>query len=165
MENFAQDQILRSPSFLRGCSNYASPHALPPLKFHSGLLGPHTVSSFGLYDEHSDDDDDDGDGNESEFEANESIASAPDETDDNYSETSVEETSRYGANYAKGHQIRSVGHQESLLNRGLSTMNLKVEIPRSIRSLNHLGLSASSTEQFMTPTGDGNTPQTLQVKY
>ncbi|KAL8152252.1 hypothetical protein V2J09_010012 [Rumex salicifolius] len=158
----SQDQIPKSPSFLRGCSNYTampSPHALPPLKFHSGLLGTHSVSTYALFNENGDDEEDEyADGTESEYEGTESVASVPDETYDNYSETSVEETSRYDANHAKVH-VRSDG---SLLNRGSSTMNLKVEIPQNVRRLNHLGLGAS-TEKFLTPTGDEITPQNVQI--
>ncbi|XXG72373.1 hypothetical protein AAC387_Pa07g1485 [Persea americana] len=55
------------PTMLHNSKNYLSPKAMPPLKFYSGFLGPHSGVGVG-----SEDDD-------------ESVASVPDDIDASYS--------------------------------------------------------------------------------
>ena len=76
-EKTGSDLFPKSPLAFNG-TGFMSSHVLPPLKFHSGLLSPHSLASPCLDD---DDDDDDGD-----FDVNESIASVPFEEDGDYSD-------------------------------------------------------------------------------
>ncbi|XVF81368.1 hypothetical protein PTKIN_Ptkin15bG0149500 [Pterospermum kingtungense] len=107
------DSFPKSP-LIYNTASLLSPHVLPPpMKFRSGLLGPHCVIAPGL------DDDDD-----------ESVASV---SDDN---------AGYGYGYGCGNGNESFSDEEevfgsnrcnSKLTRGFSKQNLKVELPDTNR--------------------------------
>ncbi|KAK9285459.1 hypothetical protein L1049_024652 [Liquidambar formosana] len=78
-DKFACETFPKSP-LVYNTDSYMSPHVMPPLKFRSGLLAPHSVVALST----DDDEDDDGDDNES-------VGSAPEDLDYNYSEVFEEE--------------------------------------------------------------------------
>lgn len=129
-EKLACDAFPKSP-LSYSINGYASPHVLPPLKFRSGFLGPHSTVNLGI-DDHTED---------------ESVASAPDDTDENYSEISEEEEfgpekpfaplydeelfhSQSRRNLNPGALNRSDHRIVSSINRGQSKENLKIEVPK-----------------------------------
>ncbi|GMG98846.1 hypothetical protein Nepgr_000686 [Nepenthes gracilis] len=147
-EKFAYDQIPKSP-LLHGTGNFMSPHALPPLKkFHSGLLCPPRIATF---------DDECNYDNGYSYGDDESVASAPDDLDGKYSDNE-EEVSKsnsngalekpiacgydedivgLGASKIENSSMRSSMHHTSLINRGLSQISLKIEVPDSIRRFSY----------------------------
>ncbi|PSS16057.1 Epidermin biosynthesis protein like [Actinidia chinensis var. chinensis] len=133
--------IPRSPLAFNS-SNYTSSHVLPPLKFHSGLLGPRNTVTLSLDSNEEDDDDDDEDDDES-------VASAPDDSGGNYSE---EDSFRYsdveslekpiekcyekamsGSNLNKTLNQTTISRHGSTLNKGLLMGNLQIEVPENCR--------------------------------
>ncbi|KAL6330362.1 hypothetical protein AAG906_040290 [Vitis piasezkii] len=129
-EKLACDAFPKSP-LSYNTNGYASPHVLPPLKFRSGFLGPHSTVTLGL-DDHT------------EEEEEESVASAPDDTDGNYSEVSEEEELELEKPFAPFydeeifHSLsrrnlnpsalnRSDHRNVSSINRGVSKENLRIE--------------------------------------
>lgn len=98
----------------------SSSHVLPPLKFHSGLLGAHNtvaLSTDSNEDEYEDEDDCDGDDNDSE-----SVASAPDELHLHYSDEEIFNLK------SKMNSNPGLGLRPTLI-RGLSKENLRIEVP------------------------------------
>nr|GMD84221.1 Epidermin biosynthesis protein like [Ipomoea batatas] len=98
----------------------SSSHVLPPLKFHSGLLGAHNtvaLSTDSNEDEYEDEDDYDGDDNDSE-----SVASAPDELHLHYSDEEIFNLK------SKMNSNPGLGLRPTLI-RGLSKENLRIELP------------------------------------
>ncbi|KAL6312071.1 hypothetical protein AAG906_027278 [Vitis piasezkii] len=135
-EKLACDAFPKSP-LSYNTNGYASPHVLPPLKFRSGFLGPHSTVTLGL-DDHT------------EEEEEESVASAPDDTDGNYSEVSEEEELELEKPFAPFydeeifHSLsrrnlnpsalnRSDHRNVSSINRGVSKENLKIEVPENCK--------------------------------
>lgn len=113
-----QDSFPKSP-LTYNTASLLSPHVLPPpLKFRSGLLGPHCVISPGL----GEDDDDD----------HESVASV---SDDNagcgygyrYGNVNVNES------FSDEEEVFESNKCSSKLSRGFSKQNLKVELPDTNR--------------------------------
>ncbi|GAB2285161.1 hypothetical protein Dimus_019614 [Dionaea muscipula] len=112
----AADSIQMSRSPL-ACTNgiYMPPHTiLPPLKFHSGLIAAHRVSSsieyscaYGDYDD-------------------ESVGSVPADSDGKYQEDVESSDTGVSATSVAG------GHK-SLINRESSMVNLKIQVPESVR--------------------------------
>ena len=134
-EKLACDAFPKSP-LSYNTNGYASPHVLPPLKFHSGFLGPHSTVTLGL-DDHTE-------------EEEESVASAPDDTDGNYSEVSEEEELELEKPFAPFydeeifHSLsrrnlnpsalnRSDHRNVSSINRGVSKENLRIEVPENCK--------------------------------
>ncbi|KAL2476566.1 hypothetical protein Adt_37302 [Abeliophyllum distichum] len=119
-------------------SGYTSSHVLPPLKFHSGLLGPRSTMSLSVGSD--EDDSDDYNDNESE-----SVGSGPDEIYGNHSDEEMVErpvikgfdegmfslNSSTSLNHSRGNgeAIR----YGSTINRGLSKEDLKIEVPGNVR--------------------------------
>ncbi|XVF31964.1 hypothetical protein REPUB_Repub17cG0040800 [Reevesia pubescens] len=102
-----QDSFPKSP-LIYNTATLLSPHILPPpLKFRSGLLGPHCVIAPHL-------DDDDGDGNDEE-----SVASVSDDTGN--------------GNFSDEEEVFERANCSSKLSRGFSKQNLKVELPDTNR--------------------------------
>ena len=134
-EKLACDAFPKSP-LSYNTNGYASPHVLPPLKFRSGFLGPHSTVTLGL-DDHTE-------------EEEESVASAPDDTDGNYSEVSEEEELELEKPFAPFydeeifHSLsrrnlnpsalnRSDHRNVSSINRGVSKENLRIEVPENCK--------------------------------
>lgn len=93
-------------------------HVLPPLKFHSGLLGAHNTVALST-DSNEDDEYDDYDGDDNDTE---SVASAPDELDLHYSDEDMFNLK------SKLNSNPGLGIRPTLI-RGLSKENLRVEVP------------------------------------
>lgn len=126
-----------------------SPHVLPPLKFHSGLLVPHTslVSRSIIVDDDHDDNDDADD-----HDHDESVASAPDDLDGNYSDESTSISNDFVSlgNPVVAHDDVQVedthinlqnitnlnrhgSSSSSSVYRGLSKENLSIQLPHNFR--------------------------------
>ncbi|GFZ05173.1 hypothetical protein Acr_17g0007450 [Actinidia rufa] len=127
--------IPRSPLAFNS-SNYMSSHVLPPLKFHSSLLGPRNTVTLSLDSNEEDDDD-------------ESVASAPDDSGGNYSEedgfrySDVESLEKpvencyqkemFGSNLSTNWNQTTISRHGSTLNKGLLMENLRIEVPENYR--------------------------------
>ena len=127
--------IPRSPLAFNS-SNYMSSHVLPPLKFHSSLLGPRNTVTLSLDSNEEDDDD-------------ESVASALDDSGGNYSEedgfrySDVEslekpvekcyEKEMFGSNLRTNLNQTTISRHGSTLNKGLLMENLRIEVPENYR--------------------------------
>lgn len=117
-------------------------HALPPLKFHSGLLGPRNPVSLSLG---ASSNEEDYYNDESDAAYCESMGSVNDEVEDNCSdeefisksildgfEVAMFDVKKTGnLNQVRGTTTRSMGsrHASCVLNRGLSKENLQIEVP------------------------------------
>ncbi|CAK9315428.1 unnamed protein product [Citrullus colocynthis] len=131
-------------------SGFMSSHALPPLKFHSGLLPLHSLASPCLDDE---DDDDDGD-----YDINESIASVPFEEDGVYSDDDGmgfqdfdEDAFSYQSSVYSG-GIKAPGTRNISINRGHLKENLRIEVPVNLRRFPDGKLGARNfPPKFSTP--------------
>lgn len=166
-ERTAPDPFPKSPSFINNNGSFTpSSHALPPLKFHSGLLAvPPSLVVSSL--ENEDDDDDDGDDDDDD---DESIASVSDST---YSYEDIlmkprehlyEEEELFGyrpSTYAKSGKV-NVGLESrngSLLNKGFMSESLRIEVPdhnfRRFTTDCELGVKKSTVLKTSTP-GAGN---------
>ncbi|XP_010552075.1 PREDICTED: uncharacterized protein LOC104822527 [Tarenaya hassleriana] len=129
-ENLSPGAFPRSPLPLTSTGNFASPHGLPPLKFH-GLLAPHMLVSPCIRDGENDEDED------------ESVASVSDVGDggdlsdydmdvDDDDDDEEEEMMMVGRRYDEG-EVFGYG-STSKLNRGiLKDQNLRIEIPNGNR--------------------------------
>lgn len=133
-EKIGPDLFPKSPLSLNGSGFMSSP-VLPPLKFHSGLLAPHSLASPCL-----DDDDDHGD------DVDESIASVPFEEDGIYSDEDglgfrdsdfLEKPvgqDFYEDVYGYQSSVNSGGTRNiSSINRGPLKEDLKIELPVNLR--------------------------------
>ncbi|CAL5364078.1 unnamed protein product [Camellia sinensis] len=143
-ENFDHEFIAPRSPLSFNSSTYMSPHVLPPLKFHSGLVGPHNTVTVSLGSNDEDDDDSDDD---------ESVASVPNDPGGNYSEEeglrysdveslekSVEKSydnDMFGSKLNKNLNQSTVfgleGGQGSTLNKGLLMEDLRIEVPKNYR--------------------------------
>ncbi|XP_059661311.1 uncharacterized protein LOC132307532 [Cornus florida] len=128
----------KSPLAYHSSNSYMSTHVLPPLKFHSSLLGPHNTATLGVDSDEDDKDD-------------ESVASGPDDLDENYSEEEglrdsdtdflekpVEqyyEEEIFGARSNTKLNQSKVARSEGryVLNRGDSKESLRIEVPENVR--------------------------------
>ncbi|CAI9088988.1 OLC1v1023465C1 [Oldenlandia corymbosa var. corymbosa] len=173
--------IPRSPIGLGSTSS----HILPPLKFHSGLLGPHNPVASSL-DSSSEDNygsDDYDDGYESE-----SVASVPDELDGICPEEEGLDEAITSGSREQIHNQKStavLNHMRGTgnvglrfgpkLNRGLSKEYLRIEVPESTRRYTDTELGfedriaaanrssrlpdiLQSHSAYATPVGDLGTP-------
>ena len=132
-------------------SGFMSSHALPPLKFHSGLLPLHTLASPS---HNYEDDDDDGD-----YDINESIASVPFEEDGGYSDDDGlgfqdfdDDAFSYQSSVYSG-GIKAPGTRSMCsINRGHLKENLRIEVPVNLRRCHDgkLGLR-NFPHKFSTP--------------
>ncbi|KAL8144851.1 hypothetical protein AgCh_003172 [Apium graveolens] len=122
-------------------STYKSTHVLPPLKFHSGLLG----SQVKLNLESSDDDDYDYDEN-----CGESVASVTDDFGENYSEddefggTNVERYEEGGFGLegsAKGVKVNNALN----LNKGPLQENLRIQVPDNRKGFRGEGAQSATS--------------------
>lgn len=110
-------------------NSYMSTHILPPLKFHSGLLTPHSIVAPPL----GKGDDDDWGSDE------ESVASVPDDMDCSYTDEEDDSLKpvlhRYDEEEVFGHMphTRVKSGTGRPLNRGLAMEKLKIEVPRTSR--------------------------------
>ncbi|KAF8410912.1 hypothetical protein HHK36_003449 [Tetracentron sinense] len=164
-EKIYLDPVPKSPSVYNSKS-YLSPHILPPLKFHSGLLGPRSTVTLSL-----DDNDDE----------SESVASVPDDMDGNSSEAFEDEglgssdtdwlekpvvpcydeelfcvKSSKNLNYVP--DSGSDGRHGSSVNRGSSKKNLRIEVPENVSSSKDGDLGMRGHAQRNTTPGVRDTP-------
>ncbi|XP_010252941.1 PREDICTED: uncharacterized protein LOC104594363 isoform X2 [Nelumbo nucifera] len=147
-EKITVDSVLQSP--LYNNKNYFSPQILPPLKFYSGLLGPHSTVSLGL-------DDDD-----------ESVASVPDDLDGNsYDGFEVEDLGSSDTDLVDKPSVQCYDEEQSNANssnnlnweptkltekrhvtsmtRGPSKENLRIDVPQ--------GIKECARRRYSTPGG------------
>ncbi|CAK9151820.1 unnamed protein product [Ilex paraguariensis] len=131
------EYLLPKSPVLYNSSTSMSSHILPPLKFHSGLLGPHNTVTLSINSDKDSYDDN---------EETESVASAPDEVDGNYSEEEELEKpaincydeeifgmkSSMKLNGSRGDGPK--GRYGSTLNRGLLMENLRIDVPENART-------------------------------
>ncbi|XP_056699511.1 uncharacterized protein [Spinacia oleracea] len=155
VDNFECGTVFKSSPFLRNRSNYMSPKTLPPLKFHSGLLGKHSISTFDICE--SDEQTVSNDSDE------ESVASAPYDMDGYYSENFNQKFSRCNdVNMPILHDndeeiidLQASTNLRSrqplpLINRGLSKIDLTVKLPDRTKRFNDVVLDKHS-EHYMAP--------------
>ncbi|XP_057954737.1 uncharacterized protein LOC131148823 isoform X2 [Malania oleifera] len=165
-EKFGSNSFPKSPLVCNSPSCVSSP-VLPPLKFHSGLLGSHSIVAPIL-----DADDDDGtDDND------ESVASAPDALDGNCSDLLEDESSEHNYTDFSGKPsvwccneeildlktspklnqntiTRSNGCRGSSIIRGLSKENISIDIPVKFERRNDGELrSMGCAQRNLTPGG------------
>uniref|UniRef100_A0A803M875 Uncharacterized protein n=1 Tax=Chenopodium quinoa TaxID=63459 RepID=A0A803M875_CHEQI len=158
VDNFEYGTVFKSSPLLRSGSNYMSPKTLPPLKFHSGLLGKHSTSTFDLCesDKHTVSNDSD----------EESVASAPYDMDGYFSENFDQDFSRCNdikdfekpilhdndeeiTDLQASTNLRSK-QPVALINRGSSNVDLKVELPKATKRFSDMVLNKHE-EHYMTP--------------
>ncbi|XP_021989472.1 uncharacterized protein LOC110886025 isoform X1 [Helianthus annuus] len=134
-------------------ATYKSSNILPPLKFHSSLLGSHNLEANNFNDYEDDDDDDDyGDHDES-------VGSASDDMDCTFSEGEEFNEEIFNVNFVKS--PKQVGPNKSTLNRGIIKDDLSVEVPRKTRSFTETGWHGGASthlSNYGTPIADLGTP-------
>ncbi|XP_010036107.1 uncharacterized protein LOC104425188 isoform X1 [Eucalyptus grandis] len=124
------DPFPKSPLGFSG-NSYMSTHSLPPLKFHSGLLTPHSIVAPPL-GKGSDDDDDWGSDEES-------VASVPEDMDCSYTDEEDDSSKpvlrRYDEEQVFGHMppTRAKSGTGRPLNRGSAMEDLQIEVPGTCR--------------------------------
>lgn len=139
-EEFDQKYSIRVPRSPLASISSAS-HALPPLKFHSGLLGPRNTVSLSLGSSNEEDYcyNDENDAADSE-----SMGSVNDEVEDNCSDEELMSKSILDGFDVAMFDVKKIGnlnqvrgtttstgsrHASCVLNRGLSKENLHIEVP------------------------------------
>ncbi|XP_021776496.1 uncharacterized protein LOC110740316 [Chenopodium quinoa] len=158
VDNFEYGTVFKSSPLLRSGSNYMSPKTLPPLKFHSGLLGKHSTSTFDLCE--SDEQTVSNDSDE------ESVASAPYDMDGYFSENFDQEFSSCNGikdfekpilhdNDEETTDLQASTNLRSkqpvpLINRGSSNIDLRVELPKTTKRFSDMVLEKQE-EHYMTP--------------
>ncbi|OVA02029.1 hypothetical protein BVC80_2535g1 [Macleaya cordata] len=166
-ERLSIDPVPLSPSVYNS-KNHLSPHILPPLKFHSGLLGPHITVTLCL----DDDDDDD----------EESVASVSYDMDDNYSDVFEEEglgssdtdfsdkpslircynRELFGVESTTNLAEESINISDrqngSSVNRG-SKENLRIDVPGNIRRFADGDFSSRACSQLKSTPGCRDQPR------
>lgn len=154
-EKLPHDPFPRSPLLYNDNTSLLSPHGLPPLKFHSGLLQPHSVLAPRLYDGEDDND----------VEEDESVASVSSNMDvDNFEEEDfLDKAGEELYNEDKGEMF---GYKSCniKLNRGLLN-NLKIEVPESNRRFTDGDLGFKKVSQkILTPSGGSNISSQLRER-
>ncbi|KAJ4730295.1 Pesticidal crystal cry8Ba protein [Melia azedarach] len=154
-EKLPHDPFPGSPLLYNDNTSLLSPHGLPPLKFHSGLLQPHSVLAPRLYDGEDDDD----------VEEDESVASVSSNMDvDNFEEEDLlDKAGEELYNEDKGEMF---GYKSCniKLNRGLLN-NLKIEVPESNRRFTDGDLGFKKVSQkILTPSGGSNISSQLRER-
>lgn len=115
------DRFLRSPLGYSP-NSFMSTRVLPPARFHTGLLTPHS-----LVDENDD--------NEESVDDSESVAFVPDDMDCGYSEEEEDDPLQrpIGHNLIGELPRTSLKSAAGTLNRGFGMENLTVEVPTELR--------------------------------
>nr|XP_043624942.1 uncharacterized protein LOC122596431 [Erigeron canadensis] len=111
-------------------TTFKSSNLLPPLKFHSGLLGSHSLEP-NSYNDYEDDDYDDYDDHD------ESVGSASDDMDCTISEGEEFNEEIFNVNLVKAQA--PIGPNKSTLNKGMIKENLSVEVPMNTRKFTEAG--------------------------
>lgn len=107
---------------------YKSSNILPPLKFHSSLLGSHNLETNSFNDYEDDDYD---------YDHDESVGSASDDMDCTFSEGEEFNEEMLNVDPIKAHV--PIGLNKSTLNRGIINKNLCVEVPQKMRKFTETG--------------------------
>jgi hypothetical protein len=154
-EKISADPFPKSPlAYKYNCDTVMSSPSLPPLKFNSGFLAPHSLVTPYL--------DDDA----------ESVASVPDDDEADYSDEEVLGSNnndidfldnpilqRYGEEQIYGYKsIPSLSRgRGSSVNRGLFMENLRIEVPESLRRYTDGELRTRRyAQKDTTPCGGGS---------
>ncbi|KAK2647676.1 hypothetical protein Ddye_015165 [Dipteronia dyeriana] len=164
-ERLSHDLFPKSPILYTTTTNTSlmSPHGLPPLKFHSGFLKPHSVLAPRL-DQNVDYEDEDG---------NESVASVSENMDtnsDNEEDYGDDDDLRSsGVDFSENNPVERIYSEEEeeevlgykngygiKLNKGLMN-NLKIEVPNcgNRRFTDGESGTRNSSRMFSTPCGSG----------
>ncbi|KAL9251281.1 hypothetical protein AKJ16_DCAP03463 [Drosera capensis] len=131
------NQMPRSPLvFTNGI--YMSPSTMPSLNFHSCLIGPHRVATI--------DDENDSHGN-----FDESVGSATPTYSDGKYQQEVSESSDTGVS-----EMSFGCLHESLINRGSSMMNLKIEVPSGLRRFSDADINDTAQRYCTSSVGAGH---------
>ncbi|KAF6141359.1 hypothetical protein GIB67_008536 [Kingdonia uniflora] len=136
-ERFGLDPVPRSPSFYNS-QNHLSSQVLPPLKFHSGLLGHHTTATLGLDDDES----------VGSIDMDESAASV--DMDESYSDECEGLGSSDSSDLFSKLSIPCCDQKPSkiltpgIINRDSSKENLRVDVPQNIRRYTNGGQRIST---------------------
>jgi hypothetical protein len=158
-EKIAADPFPKSPlAYKYNSDTVMSSPILPPLKFNSGLLAPHSLVAPYL----DDDDDDDA----------ESVASVPDDDDADYSDEEVLGYNNNDIDFLDNPILQRYGDQKtygyksstslsrgrgSSVNRGLFKENLRIEVPESLRRYTDGELGTRRyAQKDTTPSGGGS---------
>lgn len=130
-----------------------SPHSLPPLKFHAGLIQPHSLLAPRLGDSEDD---------EGNNYVDESVASVSDDMDLTYSDEDDEHL-RY-CNEAEEKETFGYKSSNTKLNRGLLN-SLKIEVPESNKRFTDgdLGIQKSS-HKTLTPSAGSSISSLLRER-
>lgn len=130
-----------------------SPHSLPPLKFHAGLIQPHSLLAPRLGDSEDD---------EGNNYVDESVASVSDDMDLTYSDEDDEHL-RY-CNEAEEEETFGYKSSNTKLNRGLLN-SLKIEVPESNQRFTDgdLGIQKSS-HKTLTPSAGSSISSLLRER-
>ncbi|KAI3774836.1 hypothetical protein L1987_49398 [Smallanthus sonchifolius] len=134
-------------------TTYKSSNILPPLKFHSSLLGSHNLETNSFNDYEDDDDDDDYGDND------ESVGSASDDMDCTFSEGEEFNEEIFNVKFVKS--PKQVGPNKSTLNKGMIKDDLSVEVPKKTRNFTETGWHGGASTHlstYGTPVADLGTP-------
>ncbi|KAL7597821.1 hypothetical protein Lser_V15G24866 [Lactuca serriola] len=116
-------------------TTYKSSNPLPPLKFHSSILGSHNLETNDYEEDDDDDYCDDDDEHEHEHEHDdESVGSASDDMDLTYSDEETFDEQILNVNPV------TLPPNKSTLNRGIIKDDLCIEVPQKPRKLTETGL-------------------------
>ncbi|KAK9078138.1 hypothetical protein SSX86_002195 [Deinandra increscens subsp. villosa] len=143
-------------------TTYKSSNILPPLKFHSSLLGSHNLeaNNFNDYEDDDDDDDDDDYGDNDE-----SVGSASDDMDCTFSEGEELNDEIFNVNLVKS--PKQVGPNRPTLNRGILKDDLSVEVPKKARIFTETGWHGGASTHlstYGTPIAELGTPRIEQLQ-
>ncbi|KAI3525329.1 hypothetical protein L2E82_51561 [Cichorium intybus] len=125
-------------------TTYKSSNLLPPLKFHSSLLGSHNLESNN-FSEYEDDDDDYGDDHYHNHDDDESVGSASDDMDCTYSEGESFDEQILNVNPVT--VPAPLPPNRSTLNRGIIKDDLCIEVPQKPRKLTETGWHGGASTQ------------------
>lgn len=168
VDPFPKSPLLYNPNTI------SSSHLLPPLKFHTGLLTPHSVVGSSLNYQHHHHDDD----------YNESVASVSDYASGNLSEEEEKEEDGVGLadidiDYLEKPVMQCYKEEEeeemfgprrpgprTKLNRGLLKEDLKIEVPDNFRRFTtdgELGFRKSAFKNSTAPGGSFSLRERVQM--
>ncbi|XP_071715042.1 uncharacterized protein [Rutidosis leptorrhynchoides] len=128
-------------------TTYKSSNVLPPLKFHSSLLGSHSLEpkSYNEFDYEDDDDLNDHDGDDYD-DHDESVGSASDDMDCTYSEEEEFNEEICDVNPVEMPSVLN-GPIRSTLNKGTIKQDLCVKVPRKTRKFTETGWHGGASTQ------------------
>ncbi|PON88015.1 hypothetical protein TorRG33x02_162170 [Trema orientale] len=157
-ERTAPDPFPKSPSIFNNNGSFTpSSHALPPLKFHSGLLAvPRSLAVPSLENDDDDDDESIASASDSTYSYEEVLTGSNDSKPREHLYDDDEELYGYKLNtYSKSNQVDMglEGRNGSSLNRGLLNQSLRIEVPDNFRRFTdgELGFRKTTVHKTSTP--------------